>query len=149
VELRPLQPEDTPAMAELEALCFPQDPWPEALLASALLGGGVLALGLWRAHELLAVALGRVVADEAELHSIAVRPPCRRGGLGARMLQAFIVAAREQGARQVWLEVRQSNHAAIQLYLRHAFHPMGRRPRYYDDGEDALILRLDLQESSS
>lgn len=133
-------------LVRLETLCFPEDPWPASLLSLALEGGGVLALGLCRDGRLWASALGRVAADEAELHSIAVHPAQRRAGCGSRLLAAFLEEARVRQARVVWLEVRLSNEAAIRLYKGRGFRAIGRRPRYYADGEDALLLRLDLED---
>lgn len=127
-------------LVRLEELCFPGDPWPAHLLESALAGEGVLALGLASHGTLWAVALGRLAADEAELHSIAVHPARRREGLGRRLLEDFLGHARAGGAHSVWLEVRASNEAALRLYLEAGFATTGRRPRYYADGEDALLL---------
>lgn len=127
-------------LVELEQRCFPSDPWPAQLLQSALAGEGVLALGLASHGTLWACALGRLVADEAELHSIAVHPARRREGLGKRLLEDFLGLARADGAHSVWLEVRASNEAALRLYFEAGFAATGRRPRYYPDGEDALLL---------
>lgn len=127
-------------LVDLEQRCFPEDPWPAHLLAAALEGNGVLALGLASHGVLWACALGRLAADEAELHSIAVHPARRREGLGQGLLEEFLGKARGQGARSVWLEVRASNEAALRLYHQADFHTIGRRPRYYADGEDALLL---------
>jgi len=144
VELIDLGPGQLPGMAELERLCFPEEPWPVEALAGSLQGRGVVALGLAGPTGLAACALGRVAADEAELHSLSVHPGLRRQGLGRLLLEAFLEAAGSRGARSVWLEVREANAAAIALYLASGFLPAGRRRRYYDNGEDALVLRLDL-----
>ena len=127
-------------LMELEERCFPTDSWPASLLAAALDGVGVLAVGLASHGTLWASALGQVAADEAELHSIAVHPARRREGLGRRLLEDFLGLARAEGAHSVWLEVRASNEAALRLYHQAGFATTGRRPRYYADGEDALLL---------
>jgi ribosomal-protein-alanine N-acetyltransferase len=145
MELIRLEPRHLQEMELLEQLCFPEDPWPECLLASALDGHGVLALGLCGETRLWASALGRVIADEAELHSIAVHPTRRREGLGRRMLEAFLDEVRAAQGRVVWLEVRASNEAALRLYHEAGFQATGRRPHYYEDGEDALLFRLELE----
>jgi ribosomal-protein-alanine N-acetyltransferase len=140
VELIHLDSSWLDGLVELEQHCFPEEPWPASLLASALEGEGVLALGLASHDVLWASALGRLAADEAELHSIAVRPARRREGLGRRLLEDFLGLARGMGARSVWLEVRASNEPALRLYRSMGFHTTGRRPHYYADGEDALLL---------
>lgn len=144
-----LEARHLPELEALERLSFPEDPWPLALLASALEGQGVLALGLLHEGSLRASALGRVVADEAELHSIAVHPAHRREGLGRLLLRQFLAEVEEHQGRVVWLEVRASNEAALRLYHQSGFRTTGRRPRYYSDGEDALLLCWKLESPDS
>jgi ribosomal-protein-alanine N-acetyltransferase len=64
------------------------------------------------------------------------------------MLNHLIEDAREQGARQMFLEVRESNRAAMQMYLNHGFNEVGRRRNYYptaEGREDALVYGLQLR----
>lgn len=92
-------------------------------------------------------ALGRAVAGEAELLTIAVTPRKRRRGLGQRLLKAFLQDARARGADAAFLEVAANNPAAIGLYLAAGFARVGRRPGYYptpDGAIDALCFRRDL-----
>lgn len=90
-------------------------------------------------------ALGQVVADEAELLTIAVAPAERRRGLGRRLLDLFLAECAARGASAVFLEVDVGNAPALALYRSAAFLVAGRRPAYYraPDGTlgDALILR--------
>lgn len=73
---------------------------------------------------------------EAEILNLAVAPTYRRQGVASQLLRALLPLA------DVWfLEVRASNEAAQRLYLAQGFQPMGRRKRYYSDGEDALLYR--------
>ena len=57
-------------------------------------------------------ALGRVIADEAELLTVAVHPDARRQGIAARCLAGFEAEARTKGARRVFLEVAETNSGA-------------------------------------
>jgi ribosomal-protein-alanine N-acetyltransferase len=70
-----------------------------------------------------------------------VAPAARRRGLGTRLLDAAMALATAHGARVAFLEVSIGNAAARTLYARAGFIPTGRRPRYYADGTDALVLR--------
>lgn len=82
-----------------------------------------------------------LIADEAQLLTLAVSPPHRRRGAGARLLDALIRTATERGAVAMTLEVRPSNAAARALYHSRGFRDCGRRPHYYiDNGEDAIIM---------
>lgn len=72
--------------------------------------------------------------------NVAVDPDERRRGIATRLLGRLFELVGDDEA-QYTLEVRQSNHAAIELYERYAFRAAGVRRRYYqDNGEDALIM---------
>lgn len=96
----------------------------------------------------LALALGRVGADEAELLTIAVAGTWRRFGLARMLIDAVTDEARARGARQLFLEVAEDNVAARALYEGKSFQSVGRRRGYYarSDGSttDALTMRRDL-----
>ena len=89
--------------------------------------------------------VGRVVSQDWEIENIAVAGAARHRGLGTRLLQEFIDLARGRGAQSVFLEVRESNLAARQLYEKHAFVETGRRKRYYrQPDEDAIVYHLEI-----
>lgn len=85
-----------------------------------------------------------VLPPDADVQTIAVDPGLQRRGLGERLLRALVDQAREAGSRQLLLEVRADNAAALALYARLGFERISRRSRYYPDGGDALIMRLGL-----
>ncbi|AXC50974.1 GNAT family N-acetyltransferase [Paracoccus suum] len=132
---------DPQQLALLHARCFTgaPAPWSAASIASALAGPGAIALG--GSDGFL---LGRVIAGEAELLTLAVAPGARRNGLGARLVRGFADAAKGQGALSAFLEVAEDNAAARALYAAAGWTQAGRRPGYYGKGLDALILRLAL-----
>lgn len=88
-------------------------------------------------------SLHRTVSDEAELLLLAVAPQFRRQGVGGRLLDHFLDAARAAGAGRVHLEVREGN-PAVAMYRKAGFSVVGRRVKYYRGrfgGEfDALTL---------
>lgn len=94
-------------------------------------------------------ALGRVIADEAELLTIAVDPDRRCKGLGGRILTNVEREAAARGAARIFLEVAADNAAARALYLRAGYGQIACRAGYYRRASgppaDALILqkRLD------
>jgi ribosomal-protein-alanine N-acetyltransferase len=94
-------------------------------------------------HQVVGFALARIVLDEAELLLLAVKKHWQGAGIGQQLLDSFINAAVDKGARQLHLEVRQGNHA-VDLYRRSGFREIGRRKAYYNgrDGQtyDALTL---------
>jgi len=131
-----------PRLAALHAEAFAA-PWDAAAFETLLGQAGVFAL-----EDPGGFILMRVVADEAEILTLAVRPTARRRGLGARLVAEGAIAAAARGAGRLFLEVADDNAAARALYARAGFAEAGRRPRYYarSDGgrEDALILALNL-----
>lgn len=88
-------------------------------------------------------AVGRVIADQAELFMIIVAPDVRGRGLGQDILDQFLDVCRRKGACEVLLEVGESNYAARALYGRSDFEMQGQRPKYYhhEDGiQDNAVL---------
>ncbi|HEY7855079.1 MAG TPA: GNAT family N-acetyltransferase, partial [Terriglobales bacterium] len=67
-------------------------------------------------------------ADEAEIHDVQVEPEHRRQGIGTALVRSALRAAHERGAQWLYLEVRESNSAALRLYLGQGFIECGRRP---------------------
>lgn len=105
------------------------------------------------ARSVLAVTGDRIIGyvvywllpGEVDIHNLAVRPDCRRRGIGRSLLLGVVRHARYQGARRVTLEVRKTNGAAQRLYESIGFVTTGIRKGYYsDDGEDALAMSLEL-----
>lgn len=82
-----------------------------------------------------------VVLDQAEIMNLGVLPGLRRLGLGGHLLRSLLNSLAEQGVREVFLEVRQSNAAARHLYERTGFSVIGLRKNYYrDTSENAIIM---------
>ncbi len=89
-------------------------------------------------------------AGDADIQTIAVAEPARRGGLGRTLMQALIGEARKRGAGQVFLEVRADNPGAQHLYQTLGFEQIAVRPAYYQpDGVDANVMRLVVPEPRS
>lgn len=89
-------------------------------------------------------AFWRAAGEEAEILSIGVAPRARRRGCALALMTALIDAAREGGVRRLFLEVDVGNASAAALYRACGFAVVGRRKRYYRNGGDALVMRLDL-----
>jgi ribosomal protein S18 acetylase RimI-like enzyme len=75
------------------------------------------------------------------VQTIAVAPRSQGRGLGRALLDALLAEARRRGCTQVFLEVLDTNEAAISLYEKSGFERQGRRRDYYGQGADALVMR--------
>jgi ribosomal-protein-alanine N-acetyltransferase len=86
---------------------------------------------------------------ECELELVLVPPDARRQGIGSALVHTVLAWARESGAAELWLEVRESNMTAMRLYERCGFIVVGRRAAYYvDPFEDAVLMRCHLERGS-
>lgn len=136
--VREWRAEDLPAIAKLEEICF-SDPWSEQSLTETFHSP---AFRGFVAEEDGRVAgySGALVCYDAEIALIAVSPEFRRKGIGRLLLSAAIDYATSVGAENVFLEVRTGNIPAKTLYESCGFIPVTVRKKYYDDGEDALVM---------
>jgi ribosomal-protein-alanine N-acetyltransferase len=136
----------TPAeLAALHARCFrTPPPWSAADFAAFVADPLAFLLVEGDAGFLL----GRAVAGEAELLTLAVAPESRRLGLGRRLVARFVYQARLRQAQRAFLEVSAENPAAIALYDSAGFRTEGRRRGYYatpgGPRVDALVMARDL-----
>lgn len=128
-------------LADIHATAF-EAPWTAAAFADLLGQTGVFGLATGADGFILC----RVVADEAEILTLAVRPEARRRGLARALVHAANDAAKVRGSTRLFLEVAEDNTAAIELYRSAGFSSVGRRRGYYPrpDGSavDALVLAL-------
>ena len=131
----------TPAdMAAIHAACFTTPrPWSAAEIASFLASPLCFVL-----DEPDGFVIGRVVAGEAELLTLAVDPKARQRGTGGRLVDRFLTESQMRGAESVFLEVSEQNLPAQSLYARKGFTQKGKRSGYYQTPEgkrlDALLL---------
>ena len=132
----------TPAeLAHLHGLCFTRPrPWQTAEFAALL--DSPHAFLLSRPQGFL---LGRVIADEAELLTLAVAPDARRQGIARDLVGSFAATSRARGAAHAFLEVAADNAAAQTLYLAAGWAESGRRRRYYGPDLDAIVMVLRLE----
>jgi [ribosomal protein S18]-alanine N-acetyltransferase len=113
------------------------------LLAAAASARQIVLVILEDDHVMGFLAGRQVAHDEWEIENVLMSGSARRRGLGSRLLGEFFNLVRERKGSNVFLEVRESNHAARALYEKWAFVEAGRRKNYYQDpAEDALVLRF-------
>ena len=91
--------------------------------------------------RLVGYAGGWIVDGDVQILKVGVDPAWRRHGIARELLSRVASDARDLGARTCSLEVRAGNDGAQAFYRALDFEPLGKRPRYYSDGEDALIMQ--------
>jgi ribosomal-protein-alanine N-acetyltransferase len=142
---RPLETRDVAYVAALEAHIHAA-PWTPDNFREAIAAGYSTRVGE-RSGRIIAYGVLMLAPGEAQLLNLSVVPDARRSGLGRQLLAQFLDDARRLGALQVFLEVRESNAAALALYASAGFEPVARRASYYPAGrdgaprEDALVMR--------
>ena len=91
--------------------------------------------------QLIGYAGGWIVDGDVQILKVGVDPAWRRHGIARELLSRIASDARDLGARTCSLEVRAGNEGAQAFYRALDFESLGTRPRYYSDGEDALIMQ--------
>ena len=145
--IRRVERADLLSVVRIERECF-DDPWPYDAFERLLDEPAFLVA------EREGVVVGYVVADVTPNHGrdighvkdLAVHPEARGEGVGRGLLRSALACLRGVGAAVVRLEVRESNAVARSLYADEGFAPVRRVSNYYRDGEDALVLVVDLAE---
>lgn len=143
-----LTPQWLDAVLRVEQQAYAR-PWARTNFTDSLTSG-------YQAQLLLAedTLLGYFVAmkgvAEAHLLNLTVAPEYQRQGWARVMLDALALWAKAQGANWLWLEVRQGNLRALQVYESQGYRRVGRRKNYYPGSlgqrEDAVVMSLRLGE---
>jgi ribosomal-protein-alanine N-acetyltransferase len=143
----PARPADIDAVFAIAQAAFTL-PWPRDELALEL-SRPYSALRVLRPSpdERIAAFLNHWrLGDELQIMNVAVLPSHQRQGFARALLRDAEDAARQMRLGSIFLEVRRSNLAAIQLYESHAYVVVGVRQRYYADNlEDALVMKLQVR----
>jgi ribosomal-protein-alanine N-acetyltransferase len=144
VALRDLAVDDLPQMMVIEQASF-STPWRRHTFEGLLRRDDADLIGATVEGELVGYAISWTILDQAELGNVAVSPGARGKGVGRMLVEAALGRVRRRGARECFLEVRESNLGARRLYETLGFTAIGRRRRYYSSPvEDALVMRIGL-----
>lgn len=153
--LEPLVAADSPAISAIHREDFAR-PWTDGEFASLLgqdtvFGFAVRETGRGGAAP-VGFVLARLAAGEGEILTVAVARTHRRHGLGWRLMDAVLRELHGERAEALFLEVDETNAAAIALYRRLGFIEVGKRPQYYEAAKGsaqgkhgALVMRRDLR----
>ncbi|HEX6100221.1 MAG TPA: ribosomal protein S18-alanine N-acetyltransferase [Thermoanaerobaculia bacterium] len=130
---------DVDAIHRLEEGSFPA-PWRREFFLSELRADGRFNIVAKLDGLLVGYLFAMWIFDEMHVNKIAVDPNVRRRGIADALMARCFEFAREHGVESISLEVRQSNEGAQAFYRHLEFEAAYLRPRYYPDGEAAVVM---------
>ncbi len=144
VRIEELKPYDLDEIIAIEQVSFPT-PWPRQVFDMELRS----SKSYKRVSKINGTVVGYIIAwkiyDEVHILNLAVHPEHRRKGIGRGLLSDCLRHFSNKGIKSAILEVRIRNKNAINLYETAGFRSIGLRRKYYSDtGEDALVMKLDM-----
>lgn len=123
-------------------------PWSRGNFVDSLASGYIAQVLYAESGAILGYLIAMAGVEEMHLLNITVAPPHQHLGHGRFMLESLIASCRARQARQLWLEVRESNARALSIYLQRGFVRVGVRKGYYPAPrgrrEDAVVMSLQL-----
>jgi ribosomal-protein-alanine N-acetyltransferase len=145
--VRPATDDDLERIVQISARCF-SHPWQREAFASDVERSWTRVHVTEATDVPGAPVVGFVhywlVAGEVQVMNVATDPSYRRRGHARALVAAMMDEARRTNSESVLLEVRATNVSAIALYASFGFAQTGLRERYYDDGEDAVLMAVRL-----
>ena len=148
-DVRRADPSDLAAVHRVETR-GQQAPWSMAVLQKEF---SVDWSNVWLVEsesEVVAYLCFWIVADEVHILNVVVDPSARRRGIAGALVRGLIAETTGKPLTLITLEVRVGNEAARRLYESVGFHEIGRRAGYYsDNGEDAIVMALILEEDDT
>lgn len=137
--IRAVEAADLEAVHTIERAAF-SDPWSLRQFEGSLAAGCEFLLAE-RGRQVVGYVIAQRAAEVAEILNLGVAPTARRAGAGRSLVRAIVGRLAALGVRNLFLEVRESNRAALRLYAQEGFAPVGRRTGYYRRPvEDAVVL---------
>ncbi len=142
-----LTSKEIPAVAALDKELFSKESWSEADFAASLADPSRFFWVAMEGDTLLGFCGLSQSFEQGDILNIGVCPDARGKGIGGRLLQQAMETFKEQGGKELFLEVRASNTAAKALYEKFGFRRIGIRKGYYQQpAEDGLVYRLEVSE---
>ena len=140
ITICPMTAADLDQVLAIERKSFPH-PWLQQHFIDELSSPYAFPLAAFDpAGRLLGYICPMQLLDEGHILNVAVHPDMRGAGVGRLLVEKVLEECRGNGASFVSLEVRGANSAAIRLYRKMGFAEVGKRKKYSENGEDALMM---------
>lgn len=142
--IREAHVEDISQLLDIEHYCY-DDPWPREAFEEEI-GNGVAGIGMVAEDDGIIVGFitGLTMAQELQVHNIAVHPDYQGRGIGRQLMEAVDDLGRAGDYKRISLEVRRDNDIACKLYLSLGFKAVGTRKDFYGPGQDASLYTKEL-----
>ena len=142
--IREAHVEDINQLLDIEHYCY-DDPWPREAFEEEI-GNGIAGIGMVAEDDGIIVGFitGLTMAQELQVHNIAVHPDYQGRGIGRQLMEAVDALGRAGDYKRISLEVRQDNDIACKLYLSLGFKAVGTRKDFYGPGQDASLYTKEL-----
>ena len=134
---------DVDRIVELHEANF-ADGWNKSMLESAFNSGRFMCIGIEEDERLIGLVSCSFNDYDADIEGITIDKDFRRNGFAKVLLGLLEIKLKEKKIEKVFLEVRQSNVSAQNLYLGAGYNQINLRKKYYSDGEDAVIMAKEL-----
>ena len=140
ITIRRMQPSDLPQVCDIEKENFSL-PWSEKSFSDSMERNDTVFLVALADDEIAGYIGCYCIAGEGEITNVAVKSSYRRNGIGGMLLEKLYEEGALLDTKEFFLEVRESNEAAIALYSRQGFVKEGIRKNFYEQPvENALIM---------
>jgi ribosomal-protein-alanine acetyltransferase len=142
---------DLENIMQIEKACFGNDAWSKSNMKSEILAPHTTYVVAEESNSLIGYAgLSKLASSTScDIQTIAVSESHRGLGVGRKLMESLLAFAREQKAKEVFLEVREDKPTPQKLYLSLGFKAIDRRENYYQpDGVAAIVMFLDLEGNS-
>ncbi len=146
--MRRVKASDIAGICGVERACF-HDPYPPAFLSDLIEGEQDHFFVATNDGEIIGYAVASARGEEGHVVSVAVDPHHRRKQMGTTLLSAVTNSLMKAGVKQIHLEVRKGNAAAVSFYRRLGYQISSDIAHYYADGEDAWLLTRAAGSSAS
>ena len=121
------------------------DGWSKEMLNDGFNKGGLKCLGAYlKEEELVAFITYSVCGIDAEIQDLLVDSSFRKKGIATKLIKNLFENLLGQKVQNVFLEVRENNVNAINLYIKNGFTQITIRKKYYSNGENALVMKKTL-----
>ncbi len=149
MQIRPATLDDLPALMAIEQDAY-KNPWNERMMRGEVSENSHAHVTVMDYNNVvIGYACFWIIDDEAMLNKLTITRPLQGKKLGQLLLQDTIDRVKSANCQRITLEVRVSNVTAQAVYLKAGFERIGIRKKYYDDGEDAQVMLLQLREGEA